>query len=239
MTDDNKPARADLAVLGGTIETARHAIGCRNTDEMRRAPQFMARNREIALLAYEALDNRAAEPAAPDVGAYVLATKYRDGDPCDQFSVGWVSGYCDLNDRTLVVDDKGTQFRANGFRRVECITAAEGRALVKLSDEIGDKPGQSLWWHLAQIRNRIAAEEAEAVSNPLQVCPIHGNQKGWLEIHHSETINRDSFGIITAQLVHLSRLECGCTIEVHEREVRNEEHPANVQLRRLMKERNA
>lgn len=148
MTNYGKPARATLIVIGGTIETARISIGCRNTDEMRRSPHFMARNREMALLAYEALDAR--EAAA---------------------------------------------------------VAAEAKALPVL--------------------------------DPLQICPLHGDQRGWLELHHSEQIDRDSFGIIAAQLVHQARLECGCSIEVLEQKRKNEEHPANIQARLMMDERNA
>lgn len=96
------------------------------------------------------------ERPAAKVGDYVLATKYADGDPCDQFSVGWVSAE-GPHDRMIVVDEEGQPFRANGFRRVEPITDAEGRALVELSDTIGDVPGPSVWFHLAQIRRRLAS----------------------------------------------------------------------------------
>jgi hypothetical protein len=85
------------------------------------------------------------------VGEYVLATKYDDGDPCDHFFVGFVSGYTH-HGRYLVVDNDGRSQRANGFRRAERITAEEGSALVAMFPDIGDKPGPSLWWHLDRIR---------------------------------------------------------------------------------------
>lgn len=85
------------------------------------------------------------------VGDYVLATKYNDGDPCDHFYVGFVAGYT-WHNRYLIVDNDGNNQRHNGFRRVERITADEGRQLVEMMPEIGDKQGPSVWWHLCQIR---------------------------------------------------------------------------------------
>lgn len=87
----------------------------------------------------------------PTVGDYVLATKYEDGDPCDHFYVGFVSGFTG-DGRFLVVDNEGNEQRRNGFRRAEVITAEEGRKLCDLMPEIGDKPGNSVWWHLSRIR---------------------------------------------------------------------------------------
>ena len=88
-------------------------------------------------------------------GDYVLATKYDDGDPCDQFCVGsyrkpltqYTNGV-----RHDIVDSDGNSFRGSGFRRAEVITQEEGSALVALFPEISDKPGRSLWWHLDTIR---------------------------------------------------------------------------------------
>ena len=93
-----------------------------------------------------ALHCYAAEP-----GDYVLATKYGDGDPCDHFFVGFVSGY-PHHGRYLCVDNGGNNQRANGFRRVEKLTADEGQQLVEMMPAIGDRRGPSLWWHLSQIR---------------------------------------------------------------------------------------
>ena len=75
----------------------------------------------------------------PQVGDYVLATKYDDGDPCDHFFVGFVSGFTHHN-RYLCVDNDGKKQRANGFRRAEVITADEGRQLVEMMPDIGDRP---------------------------------------------------------------------------------------------------
>lgn len=60
-------------------------------------------------------------------GGYVLATKYSDGDPFDGWAVGFYDGpYQYSPDRHMVVDGNGMQFRRNGFRRVERITAELG-----------------------------------------------------------------------------------------------------------------
>lgn len=91
-----------------------------------------------------------------NVGDYVLATKYKDGDPCDHFCIGFVSEIDDRlgTRRFMVVDDVGKSFRANGFRRAERITGAEGQDLLSIFPMIGDKPGPSLWEHLAIIRDQ-------------------------------------------------------------------------------------
>jgi len=85
------------------------------------------------------------------IGAYVLATKFSDGDPCDQFAVGFISGKTP-HGRWLVIDQNGVNMRANGFRRAERITPEEGAYLVSIFPMIGDNPGASLWWHLDKYR---------------------------------------------------------------------------------------
>jgi len=92
--------------------------------------------------------------AIPEIGDYVLATKYHDGDPCDHFFVGFISDVsCKPNGvRFMVVDSEGRSQRANGFRRAERIAGEEGRELIAMFPEIGDKRGPSLWDHLAKIR---------------------------------------------------------------------------------------
>ena len=110
--------------------------------------------------------NDGAEPSLasagspPPVGAYVLATKYADGDPCDHFFVGFVYGRTH-HGRYLIADKDGRCQRANGFRRAERITAEEGSALVAMFSAIQDKSGPSLWWHLDHIRGGTT-----------DVCPV-------------------------------------------------------------------
>lgn len=86
-------------------------------------------------------------------GDYVLATKWQDGDPLDQWCIGFYDGmYC--YGRFLVVDKDGKQFRANGFRRAEKISKARGKWLLEIKEVIekqtrtGSK--RSLWGWLRQ-----------------------------------------------------------------------------------------
>lgn len=69
---------------------------------------------------------------------YVLATKYSDGDPGDQWAVGFYDGSFDVGSETrhLVVDGDGNQFRWGGFRRVEKISHARGVFIVDHQAEI-------------------------------------------------------------------------------------------------------
>lgn len=93
----------------------------------------------------------------PQIGDYVLATKWSDGDPCDHFCVGFFAGKD--RDRYKVVDSDGNLFRGNGFRRCETITQKEGESILSL--KIGDKPGPSVWWHLERIRGIEVQPEPE------------------------------------------------------------------------------
>jgi hypothetical protein len=112
--------------------------------------------------------------AHPDVGDYVLATKYDEGDPCDHFVVGFVSGYTDHTPpRYMIVDNEGHNQRCNGFRRAERITETEGRMLVEIFPQIGDKIGPSVWWHLSKIRRRLAIAELERLRTALtSICEL-------------------------------------------------------------------
>lgn len=80
-------------------------------------------------------------------GDYCIATKWQDGDPQDQWAVGFYSGLLpkSTGDRHLVVDSEGHQFRANGFRRVEKISSERGALLVKLAKRI-EQSGRSVWY---------------------------------------------------------------------------------------------
>lgn len=85
---------------------------------------------------------------------YVLATKFEDGDPCDVFAVGYLSGM--LGDKYLVMAADGSSFRPSGFARAEPITQEEGAELPRLFPQITDKPGPSVWSHLQAMRRRKA-----------------------------------------------------------------------------------
>lgn len=66
-------------------------------------------------------------------GDYVVATKYNDGDPGDQFCIGFYDIFYDHygSIRHLVVDSNGKQFRHNGFRRVAKVGAKRGEWMVR------------------------------------------------------------------------------------------------------------
>lgn len=105
-------------------------------------------------------------------GDYVLATKYSDGDPGDQYAVGFFDGMLSKvgGDRYLVVNGDGKNFRGNGFRRCEPINDAEGRWLiarfpdfkpmwVEENDDGTDSRmcGKSVWDWLAEYRTGNSA----------------------------------------------------------------------------------
>lgn len=83
-------------------------------------------------------------------GDYVLATKYDDGDPQDQWAVGFYSG--ETGGRHYVVDANDNQFRGNGFRRAEKITVARGAWLLANVQAI-EGSCCSLWhWKRARMQ---------------------------------------------------------------------------------------
>lgn len=87
------------------------------------------------------------------VGDYVLATKYHDGDTGDHYCVGFLSKID--GDRFHVVDNSRKSFRANGFRRVERITGLEGYYLVnEIFPNLLPDGDLSIWEHLELIRLR-------------------------------------------------------------------------------------
>lgn len=83
------------------------------------------------------------------IGEYVLATKFSDGDPQDQWCVGFYNRK--LMERNLVIDNAGKNFRANGFRKIMRITQAEGKYLVDHIKDI-EESGNGLWKILWSLR---------------------------------------------------------------------------------------
>ena len=79
----------------------------------------------------------------PTKGDYVLATKYADGDPKDQWAVGFYDKQ--EGDRHYVTDEHGHQFRHNGFRRVKTITGERGKWLLEIRQYI-EESGRSIWF---------------------------------------------------------------------------------------------
>ena len=88
---------------------------------------------------------------APSVkrGDYVVATKYRDGDPGDEFCIGFYDE-CYKNGsstRHLVLDSEGKQFRNNGFRRVARVGSRRGEWMVAHVAHIERMKDRFSVWH--------------------------------------------------------------------------------------------
>ena len=82
-----------------------------------------------------------------ELGDYVLATKYSDGDPQDQWAIGFYAGVTapHYNPRRFdVVDNEGRNVRGNGFRRVEKISRERGEWILRHAKEI-EQSGLSMW----------------------------------------------------------------------------------------------
>lgn len=88
------------------------------------------------------------------IGDYVLATKWSDGDPSDQWVVGFFTGKIS-EDRYMVADVEGNQFRGNGFRRVKKISAEHGRWLLEHKQDI-ECGGRSLWWWVRETSKLVS-----------------------------------------------------------------------------------
>jgi len=78
-----------------------------------------------------------------EAGDYVLATKYSDGCPHDQWCVGFYDGE-KPDGRHRIVDDKGQTFRIGGFRRVGKVTEECGRLIIGNINLIQSQE-RSLW----------------------------------------------------------------------------------------------
>ncbi len=91
----------------------------------------------------------------PNIGDYVVATKYSDGNPGDEFCVGFIKEI--MADYTPprfdVIDGNGQSFRRNGFRRVKKISKERGEFLVKNLRTI-EESRFSVWhWVRAGIKD--------------------------------------------------------------------------------------
>lgn len=92
-------------------------------------------------------------------GDYVLATKWSDGDPGDNWGVGFYDR-SDERGRHYVKDGNGQQIRANGYRRVGKITLEVGRRLLSAADVLeASPPGTvNLWTMLTDHARGLDAE---------------------------------------------------------------------------------
>ena len=85
-------------------------------------------------------------------GDYVLATKWQNGDPKDQWSVGFFDRMEDK--RYYIVDHDNKQLRMNGFRRIAKISQERGAFLIKNINFI-EWSGYSLWyWKRCKISDK-------------------------------------------------------------------------------------
>jgi hypothetical protein len=96
-------------------------------------------------------------------GDYVLATKYRDGDPYDGYAVGFFDGMLpkDPDARFMVVDGEGKQYRHNGFRRCERVSVELGEWIVenRIAIEALTRMSPINMWRFRFAKQRAALEE--------------------------------------------------------------------------------
>ena len=85
-----------------------------------------------------------------NVGDYVLATRYREGHPRDQWVIGFFTGMQppdSVGGRFMVADAHHNQFRLDGFQRIKKISAGRGRWILE-RERLGEieNGGRSVWW---------------------------------------------------------------------------------------------
>ena len=99
-----------------------------------------------------------------ELGDYVLASKYNDGDPGDHWAVGFYVG--SFRDRHLVADSNGALYRYNGFRRMQHISPSRGAWMIEhipdidrttfWTDEHERRRGKSIWsWVRTPMSHRV------------------------------------------------------------------------------------
>lgn len=111
-------------------------------------------------------------PTPPNIkkGDYVVATKYRDGDPGDQFCIGFYDrsfNHYGIEQRHLVVDAEGKQFRSNGFRRIARVSKKRGEWMVRnlaLIEAMRDRFSVWHWW-------RAPWRELDAMKARAEIAP--------------------------------------------------------------------
>lgn len=91
------------------------------------------------------------------IGDYVLASKYTDGDPRDQWCLGFYAGLTNAQKynppRYDVKNVNGEQYRGNGFRRVEKISRRRSAFILQNKSEI-ESGNKSIWyWKRCKIFN--------------------------------------------------------------------------------------
>jgi hypothetical protein len=106
------------------------------------------------------------------VGDYVFATKWHDGDPCDPHAVGFISKIDAERGRVIVSDAEGNViYGHNGFRRAKKITAEEGQRMLAIMRKLSDRYGPSMWGHLKRVRSTLKADAEEKAEPSLPLTP--------------------------------------------------------------------
>lgn len=103
-------------------------------------------------------------------GEYVLATKYNDGDPGDNWAVGFYLGSFEHFGQTrhMIGDKDGNSFRHNGFRRVGKIDQDFGEWLLSVSKELErSPPGTVNLWAMQEGTNRVIDDSKKPEINGL------------------------------------------------------------------------
>lgn len=95
-----------------------------------------------------------------NIGDYVLATRWSDGDPQDPWFIGFLCGVTEEKDpRYFVSDAEGRQIH-RAFDRVKKIQPEVGAYLIEQKDYI-ECSGVSLWSHLKSARKAIVKREGD------------------------------------------------------------------------------
>jgi len=122
---------------------------------------------ELVGKTFKPVEQGAGDSPDPVPGDYVLATKYEDGDPGDQWAVGFlqhVVTHADYDRRFVVVDVNGEPFRANGFRRAEKVSGVRGGWILKQKEQI-EAGDASLWYYATCPMGTGDSPEAKTVSD--------------------------------------------------------------------------
>lgn len=83
-----------------------------------------------------------------EVGDYVLASKYRDGDPNDPWFVGFIKQIirCEDYDKYKIADEDGNLLYSSMLARAERIGKANGHQLVRCKKYIKESNKSVYYW---------------------------------------------------------------------------------------------
>lgn len=123
----------------------------------------------------------------PEVGDYVLATKFSDGDPGDAWALGLYAGQMleYTPPRHDVVNSEGKSIRHNGFRRVARVRKDVGAWLLNVAAKQLEKspPGTvNLWTMLTPAAFDVRPEPPNAYA--LREAQLR--RQTWKNTRHSK-----------------------------------------------------